>query len=187
MKYDSRFGDAFWNSSEQSWFGYIMRMMTSWAIICNVWYLPPMTKRADEDAVDFANRVKKEIANKGGLVDLEWDGGLKRAKVPPKLVAKQQERYANRLSRYTSVSEVVKNEDVTVRLDCKCLFLQTSSHRSCFQWKSRFPDTTRSKTCQRTFLWTKKKTRLSKTKTRRSSIQPVASEELKNTLSQHLL
>ncbi|ULT81620.1 hypothetical protein L3Y34_011539 [Caenorhabditis briggsae] len=117
MKYDSRFGDAFWNSSEQSWCGYIMRMMTSWAIICNVWYLPPMTKRAGEDAVEFANRVKKEIANKGGLVDLEWDGGLKRAKVPPKLVAKQQERYANRLSRYTSVSEVVKNEDVEVALD----------------------------------------------------------------------
>lgn len=44
MKYDSRFGDPFWNSTEQSWFEYIMRMMTSWAIICNVWYLPPMTK-----------------------------------------------------------------------------------------------------------------------------------------------
>ncbi|EFO82411.1 CRE-ACL-4 protein [Caenorhabditis remanei] len=117
MKYDSRFGDAFWNSSEQSWCGYIMRMMTSWAIICNVWYLPPMTKRVGEDAVDFANRVKKEIANKGGLVDLEWDGGLKRAKVPPKMVAKQQERYANRLSRYTSVSEVVKHEDVQVTLE----------------------------------------------------------------------
>lgn len=70
-----------------------MRMMTSWAIICNVWYLPPMTRRDGEDAVDFANRVKKEIANKGGLVDLEWDGGLKRAKVPPKMVAKQQERF----------------------------------------------------------------------------------------------
>uniref|UniRef100_A0A8R1HZD3 PlsC domain-containing protein n=1 Tax=Caenorhabditis japonica TaxID=281687 RepID=A0A8R1HZD3_CAEJA len=117
MKYDSRFGDAFWNSSEQSWFGYIMRMMTSWAIICNVWYLPPMTKRIGEEAVEFANRVKKEIANKGGLVDLEWDGGLKRAKVPPKMIAKQQERYANRLSRYTSVSDVIKNEDVDVNVD----------------------------------------------------------------------
>lgn len=44
MKYDSRFGDAFWNSSKQGWFEYIMQMMTSWAIICHVWYLPPMTK-----------------------------------------------------------------------------------------------------------------------------------------------
>ncbi|CAI2356764.1 unnamed protein product [Caenorhabditis sp. 36 PRJEB53466] len=117
MKYDSRFGDAFWNSTEQSWFGYIMRMMTSWAIICNVYYLPPMTKREGEEAVDFANRVKKEIANRGGLVDLEWDGGLKRAKVPPKMVAKQQERYANRLSRYTSVSDALKNEDLDGEVD----------------------------------------------------------------------
>ncbi|CAI5456058.1 unnamed protein product [Caenorhabditis angaria] len=111
MKYDSRFGDAFWNSSEQSWFGYIMRMMTSWAIICNVWYLPPMTREPNEDAVDFANRVKKTIANKGGLVDLEWDGGLKRAKVPPKMIAKQQERYANRLNRYTSLSDNLRQDE----------------------------------------------------------------------------
>lgn len=44
MKYDSRFGDPFWNSSTQSWIRYIMEMMTSWALICHVWYLPPMTK-----------------------------------------------------------------------------------------------------------------------------------------------
>ncbi|GMT35491.1 hypothetical protein PFISCL1PPCAC_26788, partial [Pristionchus fissidentatus] len=105
MKYDSRFGDPFWNSSEQSWGEYILRMMTSWAIICHVWYLPPMTKLENEDAVDFANRVKKVIAARGGLVDLEWDGMLKRCKVPPKMVAKQQEKYANRLSRYTSTCE----------------------------------------------------------------------------------
>lgn len=111
MKYDSRFGDPFWNSSEQSWFEYIMRMMTSWAIICNVWYLPPMVKQDDEDAVDFANRVKKAIATKGGLVDLEWDGMLKRTRVPKKLVAKQQEKYAHRLSRYTSTSSPLKMDD----------------------------------------------------------------------------
>ncbi|KAL3102853.1 hypothetical protein niasHT_027751 [Heterodera trifolii] len=44
MKYDSRFGDAFWNSSDQSYFRYLLQMMTSWALICHVWYLPLMTK-----------------------------------------------------------------------------------------------------------------------------------------------
>ena len=34
-----------------------------------------------EDAIEFANRVKQEIARKGGLVDLLWDGNLKRNKV----------------------------------------------------------------------------------------------------------
>uniref|UniRef100_A0A1I8A0C5 PlsC domain-containing protein n=1 Tax=Steinernema glaseri TaxID=37863 RepID=A0A1I8A0C5_9BILA len=108
MKYDSRFGDAFWNSSEQGWLEYIMRMMTSWAIICNVWYLPPMEKMEGEDAIDFASRVKKTIAKRGGLVDLDWDGGLKRAKVPKKMVTQQQDRYFHRMARYTSYSEKPK-------------------------------------------------------------------------------
>ncbi|CAJ0575052.1 unnamed protein product, partial [Mesorhabditis spiculigera] len=114
MKYDSRFGDPFWNSTEQSWGEYLLRMMTSWAIICNVWYLPPMQIREGEDAIDFANRVKKSIAQKGGLVDLVWDGQLKRSKVPPKLVQKQQEIYCHRFARYTSTSEGLKmREDET--------------------------------------------------------------------------
>ncbi|VDM53220.1 unnamed protein product [Angiostrongylus costaricensis] len=99
MKYDSRFGDPFWNSSSQSWCEYMFRMMTSWAILCNVYYLAPMEKlvlisnfQPDEDATAFASRVKKSIAFRGGLLDLEWDGGLKRTRVHPKLVAKQQER-----------------------------------------------------------------------------------------------
>ena len=51
---------------------YIYLMMTSWAIVCDVWYLPPMTRMENEDAVEFANRVKAEIARQGGLVDLMW-------------------------------------------------------------------------------------------------------------------
>lgn len=80
---------------------YLLRMMTSWAIVCSVWYLPPMTRevgtpqhaglhlalcdcesglsglihsflQTDEDAVQFANRVKSAIARQGGLVDLLW-------------------------------------------------------------------------------------------------------------------
>ncbi|VDN19230.1 unnamed protein product [Gongylonema pulchrum] len=48
MKYDSRLGDAFWNSSEQSYAEYLFRMMTSWAIMCDVWYLPPMSRDIQE-------------------------------------------------------------------------------------------------------------------------------------------
>ncbi|KAI1725728.1 acyltransferase domain-containing protein [Ditylenchus destructor] len=102
MKYDSRFGDAFWNSSEQSWVGYMMQMITSWAIICHVWYLPPMEKMENEDAIDFASRVKKAIARRAGLLDLEWDGQLKRSKIPPKLIAEQQERYYQQFLLYLS-------------------------------------------------------------------------------------
>ncbi|VDM42585.1 unnamed protein product [Toxocara canis] len=104
MKYDSRLGDAFWNSSEQSYGEYLFRMMTSWAIICDVWYLPPMVRADGEDAIAFARRVKHAIAEKGGLVELEWDGGLKRAKVPAKLIAQHQKMYWDRLSRKTSIN-----------------------------------------------------------------------------------
>ncbi|XP_055635529.1 glycerol-3-phosphate acyltransferase 3 isoform X2 [Toxorhynchites rutilus septentrionalis] len=97
IKYDARFGDAFWNSSRFSMLQYLYMMMTSWAIVCDVWYLPPMTRNEDESAIDFANRVKSVIAKQGGLVDLVWDGQLKRMKPKKEWKEKQQEEFTKRL------------------------------------------------------------------------------------------
>jgi len=97
IKYDPKFGDAFWNSSEFSMVHYLYMMMTSWAIVCDVWYLPPMTKGDHEDAITFANRVKNEIAKKGGLVDLMWDGNLKRQQVKSEWKAAQQQEFSRRI------------------------------------------------------------------------------------------
>lgn len=97
IKYDPRFGDAFWNSSKHSMLQYLMLMMTSWAIVVDVFYLPKMSKRHDEDAVSFAKRVKKCIAEKGGLADLDWDGMLKRASPKLDLMYEQQENYSKHL------------------------------------------------------------------------------------------
>ncbi|XP_047425026.1 glycerol-3-phosphate acyltransferase 4 isoform X1 [Mugil cephalus] len=94
IKYDPRFGDAFWNSSKFGLVSYLLRMMSSWAIVCSVWYLPPMNREEGEDAVQFANRVKAAIAAQGGLVDLIWDGGLKRAKVKDAFKEEQQKLYS---------------------------------------------------------------------------------------------
>uniref|UniRef100_A0A915PIW8 Phospholipid/glycerol acyltransferase domain-containing protein n=1 Tax=Setaria digitata TaxID=48799 RepID=A0A915PIW8_9BILA len=101
MKYDSRFGDPFWNSSQHGWFENCFRMLTSWAIICDM-EIVNTAFQPDENAVDFANRVKKEIAMRGGLVDLQWDGELKRSRVPTKLILHQQQKYFHRLARYFS-------------------------------------------------------------------------------------
>lgn len=95
IKYDARFGDPYWNSSKYGYVRYLLMMMTSWAIVCDVWYLPPMTRREGESAIDFANRVKSEIAHKGGLVDLGWDGQLKRQAVKPQLIELQQQHFTN--------------------------------------------------------------------------------------------
>ncbi|XP_062398830.1 glycerol-3-phosphate acyltransferase 3-like [Sardina pilchardus] len=95
IKYDPQFGDAFWNSSKYNMVSYLLRMMTSWAIKCNVWYLPAMVQEEGEDAVQFANRVKSAIAHQGGLLDLCWDGGLKRGKVKDTLKEQQQKMYSS--------------------------------------------------------------------------------------------
>lgn len=95
IKYDPRFGDAFWNSGKFNMLSYLLRTMTSWAIVVNVWYLPPMTIQEGEDATHFANRVKSAIANKGGLLDLAWDGGLKRGKVKDSFKEEQQKMYSS--------------------------------------------------------------------------------------------
>ncbi|XP_078668488.1 glycerol-3-phosphate acyltransferase 3-like isoform X1 [Branchiostoma floridae x Branchiostoma belcheri] len=97
IKYDARFGDAFWNSSKYNMIQYLLLMMTSWAIVCDVWYLPPMHRKEGEIAVEFANRVKHEIAQKGGLVDLLWDGQLKRMTVKEDYKKEQQKEYSKLL------------------------------------------------------------------------------------------
>lgn len=51
---------------------YLLDIMSSWALVCDIWYLPPVTKKENESAVEFANRVKADIARQGGLVDLIW-------------------------------------------------------------------------------------------------------------------
>uniref|UniRef100_A0A671SE19 Glycerol-3-phosphate acyltransferase 4-like n=1 Tax=Sinocyclocheilus anshuiensis TaxID=1608454 RepID=A0A671SE19_9TELE len=94
IKYDPRFGEAFWNSSKFGMVNYLLHMMSSWAIVCSVWYLPPMSRMEGEDAVQFANRVKAAIARKGGLADLLWDGGLKRGKVKEVFKEEQQKLYS---------------------------------------------------------------------------------------------
>ncbi|XP_026473181.1 glycerol-3-phosphate acyltransferase 4-like isoform X2 [Ctenocephalides felis] len=97
IKYDPKFGDAFWNSSKYSMMHYLYMMMSSWAIVCDVWYLPPMFREEKESSIDFANRVKAVIAKQGGLVDLVWDGQLKRMKPKKEWREKQQAIFSKRL------------------------------------------------------------------------------------------
>ncbi|XP_076043647.1 glycerol-3-phosphate acyltransferase 4 isoform X4 [Oratosquilla oratoria] len=105
IKYDPRFGDAFWNSSKYSMVNYIYMMMTSWAIVCDVWYLPPMTIKENETSIEFANRVKAEIARQGGLVDLVWDGGLKRSAPKKEWKEQHQQEFSRRLKVSNLVTE----------------------------------------------------------------------------------
>lgn len=41
MQYRREFADPFWNSQEQNMLTYLFMLMTSWAIVCDVYYLKP--------------------------------------------------------------------------------------------------------------------------------------------------
>ncbi|EDV95125.1 glycerol-3-phosphate acyltransferase 3 [Drosophila grimshawi] len=78
LHYDRRFGDAFWDSTRCSVLRYIIMVISSWTILCDVWYMPPIKRRPTESSIEFANRVKAAIAAQAGIEDLPWDGNLKR-------------------------------------------------------------------------------------------------------------
>ncbi|VDO74814.1 unnamed protein product [Schistosoma margrebowiei] len=68
IRYNPLFADCFWNSSLDSLFQYSLKIMTSWAIMVDVWYLPPTRKSDQEDSIAFARRVQYSIAQ-CGVVD----------------------------------------------------------------------------------------------------------------------
>jgi glycerol-3-phosphate O-acyltransferase 3/4 len=84
------FSDPYWNSAEQNLLTYIIMLMTSWAVVCDIYYLEPTEIRENETSIEFASRVKADICRKGGLVDLDWDGRIKRE--VENVVSKQQDK-----------------------------------------------------------------------------------------------
>lgn len=99
MKYHRRFGDPFWNSQTTSFPRHLFDLMTSWAVVCDVYYMEPQTLQPGETAVQFANRVKRLICEQAGLISVNWDGFLKRHQISPKFLHSRQELLASVISR----------------------------------------------------------------------------------------
>lgn len=51
----------------------------------------------NENAAQFAERVKRLIALKGGLVDVDWDGMVKHTPVKSEMIQQIRELYAKRM------------------------------------------------------------------------------------------
>lgn len=103
IKYNKIFVDAFWNSKRESFTSNLFKIMRSWALVADVWFLEPQHKLADESATEFAERVQKMIAKKAGLRIAPWDGYLKYynlAEKHPDLVEKQRGMYATRVRKW---------------------------------------------------------------------------------------
>jgi len=52
------FSDAFWHSRKESFAWYLVRLMTSWCVVCDVYYLDPVEIMPGETGEQFATRVK---------------------------------------------------------------------------------------------------------------------------------
>lgn len=103
IKYNKIFVDAFWNSKRQSFTAYLIRLMTSWAVVADVWFLEPQTRREGESADAFASRVQAAIAARAGLRVVPWDGYLKYyflGERHPHLIEKRRKVWADHVSRH---------------------------------------------------------------------------------------
>lgn len=99
MKYHRRFGDPFWNSQTTSFPRHLFDLLTSWAVVCDVYYLEPQTIRPGESSIQFANRVKLLICERAGLISVNWDGFLKRHRISPKFLDSRQRALATIITR----------------------------------------------------------------------------------------
>ncbi|KAJ7539337.1 hypothetical protein O6H91_11G087600 [Diphasiastrum complanatum] len=100
MKYNKIFVDAFWNSRKQSFTQHLLRLMTSWAVVCDVWYMEPQTILPDETPIEFAERVRNLIGERAGIKMVPWDGYLKYQRPSPKLKQKKQQELAQVIIRH---------------------------------------------------------------------------------------
>ncbi|KAG2241076.1 hypothetical protein Bca52824_090363 [Brassica carinata] len=94
IKYNKIFVDAFWNSRKQSFTMHLLQLMTSWAVVCEVWYLEPQTIRPGETAIEFAERVRDMISHRAGLKKVPWDGYLKYSRPSSKHSERKQQSFA---------------------------------------------------------------------------------------------
>lgn len=116
IKYNKIFVDAFWNSKRQSFSAHLSKIMRSWALVADVYFLQPQTRRGDETATQFAERVQRLIADKARLKVEPWDGYLKYYNLGerhPDLIERTREVYASRVQRWVQ-EDLDSSADVAV-------------------------------------------------------------------------
>eukprot|EP01029_Cantina_marsupialis_P025179 TRINITY_DN6623_c0_g1_i1.p1 TRINITY_DN6623_c0_g1~~TRINITY_DN6623_c0_g1_i1.p1 ORF type:complete len:547 (-),score=164.37 TRINITY_DN6623_c0_g1_i1:173-1813(-) len=120
IKYNRIFSDCYWHSREQSFLEHLFHMMTSWAVVCDVWFLEPQVRHKDETSVEFADRVKEMIAKKANLKSVPWNGYLKYWKPNERFVKSYQTEFAMRLRERGPIvldPEEPSNESVGLDLE----------------------------------------------------------------------
>jgi len=99
IKYSKSFVDAYWNSKEQSFGGHLARLMCSWAVVCDIWYMEGVEAREGEGGAAFATRVQRMIAARASLKATAWDGYMKYWRPGERFIAARQRGVAGELER----------------------------------------------------------------------------------------
>lgn len=87
--------------------------MTSWGVVCDVYFLEPQTQRPNESWQEFASRVQKMIAKTAELRIVPWDGYLKYYNLGekhPQLIEKRRRVFANSIRRYLNGGDAASKE-----------------------------------------------------------------------------
>jgi len=97
IRYNKTFVDAFWNSKRQSFTQHLLTLMTSWAVVADVYSLEPQRRAPGESTEDFASRVQHIIAERAGLTVVPMDGYWKHYKPSKRFTEKRRIAFAGYL------------------------------------------------------------------------------------------
>jgi glycerol-3-phosphate O-acyltransferase 3/4 len=103
IKYNKVFVDGYWNSREQSFAQHLFRLMTSWAVVADIWFMDTQKIRPGESPADFATRVQRMIAARAGLKPVSWDGYMKYWRPSQRFIEERQRSVAEQLCEALSL------------------------------------------------------------------------------------
>ena len=105
IKYNKVFVDGYWNSRNESYAAHLFRIMTSWAMVVDVWFMDPVDRSPGETGADFARRVQRMVAARAGLKAVEWDGYIKYWRPSEKFIKERQAALADELCGALGIHE----------------------------------------------------------------------------------
>ena len=106
IKYNKIFAETFWHSRRQSFSQHLITLMTSWAVVADVWYMEPQEMQPGEDGIQFAERVRAMICQQAGLKAVPWDGMLKYYRPSPRMCEKRRAEIASSLVKLIPPKEM---------------------------------------------------------------------------------
>jgi len=92
IRYNPNFIDAYWISRERPFHFHLFDIMTSWAMVVDVYWMEPQKMQPNENGEKFAARVKAQIAKRTGLRDVDWNGYLKHYKPSERIIEEKKRK-----------------------------------------------------------------------------------------------